>query len=114
MAPVLKVLLSVTTIALCLYGISVFGVSMWPVIFIAGSVFILASLALPILDGATILLARVMGVLSLVAFLLLLLASTIGGSSNMSESNQLVAVGLALMALFGCAFFFVKKSRTGT
>jgi hypothetical protein len=46
--------------------------------------------------------------LSLLAFVLLLLASTIGGSSNMSESNQIIATALGLMALFGCLFFLIR------
>jgi hypothetical protein len=37
-----------------------------------------------------------------------LLASTIGGSFHMSESNQFIAVGLALIALFWGAFFLLK------
>lgn len=52
--------------------------------------------------------AKIIGVLSLLAFVLLLLASTIGGSSNMSESNQIIATALGLMALFGCLFFLIR------
>jgi len=55
-----------------------------------------------------------MGVLSLFALALLLIAATIGGSFHMSESNQIVAVALALMALFGGAFFLKKSKYVST
>jgi len=66
------------------------------------------SLFYPRLNIVAAAIAKIMGVLSLIAFALLLLASTIGGSSHMSESNQIIAVALAFMALLGCAFFLIK------
>ncbi len=77
-------------------------------LFSALSIFIFVSLFFPKLNTAAVVIARVMGVLSLLAFVLLLIAATIGGSFHMSESNQIIAVALALMAFFGCAFFLVK------
>jgi len=114
MTSILKLLLSVTTITACLYGINVFGFSMWPILFSALSIFILVSLFFPKLNRAAFTIARIMGILSLLAFALLLLASTVGGSFNMSESNQVIAIALALMALFGCAFFLIKSRNVST
>jgi hypothetical protein len=82
---------------------------MWPILLSALSFFIFVSLFFPKLNTAAVVIARIMGVLSLLAFALLLLASTIGGSFNMSESNQTIAIALVLMSLFGCAFFRIKS-----
>lgn len=48
----------------------------------------------------------ILGVLSLIAFLLLMLAATTGGGFRMSPNNQVIAVMLALMAFLGCTAFF--------
>jgi len=109
MTHILKLLLSVTTLAVCMYGVNVFGFSLWPMLFSALSVFIIVSLFFQKLNMAALVIARIVGVLSLLAFVLLLIASTIGGSFHMSESNQIIAIALALMAFFGCAFFLVKS-----
>jgi len=114
MTSILKLLLSTTTTATCLYGVNVFGFSMWPILFSALSFFIFVSLFFSKLNTAAVVIARIMGVLSLLAFALLLLASTIGGSFNMSESNQTIAIALALMSLFGCAFFRIKSRNVST
>ena len=109
MTTILKLLLSITTIAVCIYGVNIFGLSLWPILFLVAGIFIFVSTFFPILNEAAIILARIMGILSLVAFLLLMLASTIGGSFHMSESNEIVAVALALMAVFGCTFFLINS-----
>ncbi len=112
MTTLLKILLSVTTLSICAYGVSIFGFSMWPILFSALSVFLLFSIYFKKLNAVAFILAKTMGILSLLAFTLLLLASTIGGSSHMSESNQIIAIALALMALFGCAFFLANGGNT--
>ena len=109
MTHILKLLLSVTTFAVCMYGVKVFGFSLWPMLFSALSIFIFVSLFFPKLNTAAVAIAGIMGILSLLAFVLLLVASTIGGSFHMSESNQIIAIALALMAFFGCAFFLIKS-----
>ena len=114
MIPILKLFLSITTLSACLYGMRIFGSSLWPILFSALSIFIFVSIFVPILNKLAIAVAKVMGVLSLLAFALLLLASTVGGSFNMSESNQIIAIALALMALFGCAFFLIKNTEAST
>lgn len=110
MIPILKFLLFATTIAACLYGIDVFGVSMWPVIFLMFSFIILLSLFVPKLNMVSIVIAKTIGIVSLLAFALLMLAATVGGSFRMSEGNQVIAIALALMAVFGCLFFLVKSN----
>jgi len=114
MASILNLLLSITTLAVCLYGVNVFGFSLWPILFSAMSIFLLVSTFSKKFNTAAIVIARIMGVLSLLAFVLLLLAATIGGSFHLSESNQIVAVALALMALFGCASFFIGNRNVST
>lgn len=84
---------------------------MWLILFSTLSVFLLVSIYFTRLNSMAVIVARIMGVLSLLGFALLLLASTIGGSSHMSESNLIVAVALVLMALFGCAFFLVRSGK---
>ena len=114
MAIILKLLLSITTLSVCLYGVNVFGFSFWPILFSALSVFIIVSLFFRKLNTAAVVIARIMGVLSLFALALLLIAATIGGSFHLSVSNQIVAVALALMALFGCALFLIKSINVST
>jgi len=111
MTPILKLLLSSTTLAVCIYGFNVFGFSLWPMLFSALSIFIFVSLFFPKLNTAVVGIARIMGIISLIALVLLLLAATIGGSFHMSESNQIIAIALALMAFFGCAFFLIKSTN---
>jgi hypothetical protein len=111
MTAILKLLLAVTSLAVCWYGMGIFGVSLWPVLFAGMALLIIASLFFSQLDPIATTLAKIMGGLSLVAFVLLLLASTVGGSSHMSQSNQVVAVALALMSVFGCPFFFIGRRR---
>ena len=111
MATILKFLLSVTTLTACAYGVSVLGISMWPALFSAFSVFLLTSIVFTNLDAVAITAARIMGILSFVTFALLMLAAAIGGAFHISESNQVIAIALALMALFGCAFFLIKNEN---
>jgi len=111
---ILKLLMSVTAVSICVYGVNIFGFSMWPILFSTLSVFLLVSIYYTKLNTMAVIVAKTMGVLSLLAFALLLLASTIGGSSHMSESNQIIATALALMALFGCAFFLIRSGNANT
>ena len=56
-------------------------------------------------------LCKVVGVLSVLAFVLLMLAGTIGGSFNLSSSNQVIAALLGGMSLFGLTAFFWSVKR---
>jgi len=103
----LKLFFSITTLGLCLYGIQVFGTGLWPTLFALGGGFVLLSLFLPVLDPAAVVFAGVMAALSLLGLGLLLLAATIGGSFHLAPSNQIIAVGLALLGLSGGALFLV-------
>jgi hypothetical protein len=104
----LKLLLAVTTLAVCIYGVKVFGFSIWPLGFSILSGLLLFSIYYPKINQAAVTIAKIMGLLSLLALALLLLAATIGGSFYLSPSNQIIAIGLALMAVFGCGIFLIK------
>jgi hypothetical protein len=114
MTSILKLLLAATAIGASLHGVNVFGLGMWPIVFSACGIVILASIFLPKLHTTAIAIAKLIGVLSLIAFILLMVAATIGGSFHLSESNQTIAFELALMAVFGCIFFLIKNKHTGT
>lgn len=108
LAILLKTLLSVASLALCFYSLQQFDFNIWPMMFAVFACIVFLSIFVDALNAATIVIARIMGVLSLMGLLLLLLAATIGGNFHLSHSNQIVAVGLAGMALLGCAFFFLR------
>lgn len=67
-------LLSGTTLAISWYGAGVFGLGRWSILFSALSIIILISLLCLRLDAVAIVIARIMGVLSALAFCPLLLA----------------------------------------
>lgn len=102
----LKLLLTLSIAIACFYGMHVFGVSFWPLLFLGAGSIVLLSVFLPGLNPIAKPLGIIVGLLSLAAFLLLMLAATTGGSFHLSPSNEILAVMLALMALFGSSAFF--------
>ena len=108
-AAIIKTLLALTICANCIYGIVIFGLSLWPLTFLTAALLILGSLAWPTLDALAMTIARTVGVLALIGLMLLMLAATVGGSFHLSESNQIIAGGLTAMTLLGCALFFVNN-----
>jgi len=108
MESLLKVLLSTVTVAACFYSTSILGVGLWSIAFIFLSLLLLSSIFIHKLNLLSRIVARFMGISSLLAFALLMLASTIGGSFKMSASNEIIAIYLAGIAFLGCCFFFIK------
>lgn len=112
MVNILKILLSSVTLATCIYSAGVFGIGLWTLLFILLSLFLLLSIYFKALATASLMVARAMGALSLLAFLLLMLAAMVGGSFHLSESNKVIAASLAVMAVLGCAFFLIKAKHS--
>ncbi len=106
-----RILTAVTSCLTCLYGIYIFGISFWPLTVIAISLVIAASVFFERLNPAAKALGILLGILSLAAFLLLLIAANIGGSFHLSESNQVIAICLFFIALFGLTAFFWPDSK---
>ena len=67
------------------------------------------------LNALSVVIVRVSGVLSTLALLLLLLAATVGGSFNLSKSNEIFVAMLFILSIFGLsAFFWSIKNNDGT
>ena len=111
MGLVLKILLGIVTLGACAYSATTFGIGLWSVVFAIFGLFLFTSPFVPALENTATVVGRIVAVLSLFAFLLLLLASTIGGSSHMSESNQVIAFFLFIMAFFGFGLFLVRLRK---
>lgn len=114
MDSLLKLMLSSAVAASCVYAIKMFGFGLFSGLFLSLSFIVFVSLFMPTLHILSIVIARVMGVMSLLGFALLMLASTVGGSSHMSDSNRVMAVVMALIACLGCMFFFIKLRKSGS
>ncbi len=108
MVSALRIALGCCLAATCLYGLNVFGPGFWPTLMLALSGVIVASAFVPALQDIASAIGRFVGVLALVAFGLLMLAGTTGGSFRLSASNEIVAFALLTVAALGCAFFAVK------
>ena len=106
-----KLLLAGVTLATCIYSMSVFGPGLWSVAIAVTGVVVLLSAFVRSLRSTGTVLARLLGVLAVVGLGLLLLASTVGGSARMSDSNQIIAVGLFVMSAIGFAFFFIRLEK---
>ena len=88
------------------YSMSVFGPGMWSWIFLGITFLVLVSVFVASLDVFAIILGCVSGVLAGLALALLMLAATVGGSFNMSDSNVVFAVLLVFLMIFGFTAFF--------
>ncbi|MGI0119369.1 hypothetical protein [Zooshikella sp. RANM57] len=111
---ILKLLLTFSSVATCLYGINTFGNSMWPLIVIGLSGIVFISIFKRSIDKLAIIVCRIMGVVCIGAAVLLLVAGTIGGSFHLSKSNEVILLGLISMGTIGCLFFFVKLEEKFT
>lgn len=101
-----KILLSLTTVSGCFYSIQVFGFNYGLLAALVVSFVIILSIFYhPIKE-----LGKVLGngicIISFLALAVLLLAGTIGGSFNLSPSNEIVAMFLFFTSLIGLTSFF--------
>ena len=97
---------SVCTAVTSLSSLVIFGLSWWPLLFLAIAAFVSLSLFFKPLGYIAILLARISGVLALMGLALLMLAATVGGSFHLSPSNWLMAGLMLTMAISGLSAFF--------
>jgi len=101
-----KILLSITTASGCIYSMQVFGSNTVLLAVLAAPAVILTSIFYSPLQALAKALGSGIGVLSLLALILLLLAGTTGGSFNLSSSNEVIAIFLVFTTLFGLTSFF--------
>ena len=101
-----KLLLTIFIVGMFFYSSSVFGYSEGHLLLVALAALIVSSIFNKPLTNSVTNICKVIGVLSMLALLLLLLAGTIGGSFNLSSSNQVIAVFLGGISLFGLTAFF--------
>ena len=101
----LKWLFAASAIMTSLFSINVFGEGIWSFVFLGIAMVVVLSLWIRQLIPLGVLLARIAGVLSVMALGLLMLAATTGGSFNLSESNQQFALMLVMMSVFGLSAF---------
>ncbi|MCB1553006.1 MAG: hypothetical protein KDJ14_04285 [Xanthomonadales bacterium] len=111
MKVLLKLMFACSLSGTCLIGMAAMGPDPWGMLGVVVSVVVVASTLLRQLDLAALLIARIVGVLACLALGLLLLAGTIGGSFHLAPSNQMIAVGLALVAFSGCALFAFRLPK---
>ena len=78
MTTILKLLMSVTVLSICVYGVNIFGFSVWPILFSTLSVFLLVLLYYTKLNTMAVIVAKTMGVLSLLAWRSVSLADLVG------------------------------------
>lgn len=103
-----------TSVAASIYSMSVFGAGMWSWIFLGVAAFVLLSVLVAHLDTLAIIVAKVSAALAAIALVLLMVAGTVGGSFNLSESNVIFAVLLAMLCVFGLAAFFWDDRQSVT
>ncbi|WP_020408337.1 hypothetical protein [Hahella ganghwensis] len=112
---VLKLLLSLLMISLSLYCIRLFGGGLWSSMLLIVSAFTLASMFVKVFDVLAILIARLTAFIALLCAILGTLAGFIGGSYHLSESSQMILMGLyGIAVLGGCFFFFSVDSAEPT
>lgn len=101
----LKWLFAASAIIFTIYSIRLFGEGVWAFAVFAVGMIVLLSVWIRRINPVGVWLARIGGVLSLVAFGLLMLAATVGGSFRLSQSNQEMAMLLVMLSVFGLSAF---------
>ncbi|GAB1621213.1 hypothetical protein AAOGI_12630 [Agarivorans albus] len=106
-----RLIFSICTAVTSLSSLVIFGLSWWPLMFLALASFVILSLYFKGLDYIAILLARICGALALLGLALLMLAATVGGSFHLSPSNWLMAGLMLTMSLSGLSAFFWQQAE---
>lgn len=100
-----KILLAILSVGMFLYCVSVFNFSFPLLIFIALAMLLIVSIFYTPVAAFAAYTTRFVCVVSLLAFLLLMLAGTIGGSFHLSESNKVISAMLLGMTFFSFTSF---------
>lgn len=113
MNKVIGILFAIRCFATSALSQSMMGAGMWFLVIIATGCLVAVSQFFPRLKGPGSGLALLLGLISLCAILLGLLAATIGGSFNMDDSSALLLFLFFLIAVFGIilASMFKKPIR---
>ncbi|HAJ76008.1 MAG TPA: hypothetical protein DCM64_06090 [Gammaproteobacteria bacterium] len=101
MNKIIAVLFAISCFATSAVSNSILGVGMWFWIIIATGVFVTASQFLPALRELGGIVALILSIISVCAVVLTLLASTIGGSSGLGNSEALLVFTFTMIAVFG-------------
>jgi len=104
-----RLLLGFTALAVCGIAVVIYGPNPWPLGVLAAGLFVGASVFVARWQAAGIVLARLIGLVSLAGLGLLLVASTIGGSGvRLGQEAQFMALGMGAMAVLGLACFATR------
>ncbi|MDX1451994.1 MAG: hypothetical protein R3183_05505 [Oleiphilaceae bacterium] len=100
-----KLIFALTLFFTGVFASRVFGVNAGLMVLLAVSALVLASIYVTPLKMIARAVAALVCVLSALAFVLLMLAGTIGGSFHLSESSQAIAFMLVLISLTALPLF---------
>lgn len=109
MNKVVAILYAVSCFATSWISGSILGVGMWFWIIIASGVFVAITQFFPKIRGLGAAMAGLIGIISVGAVLLVLLAATIGGSFKLDDDELLLLLSLFFIAVFG--FTLVRINR---
>lgn len=110
MNKVVAILFAVSCLGTSAVSSSLLGVGMWFWIIIAAGIFVAVSQFLSILSKLGSAVASILGIISVCAVVLTLLASTIGGSSGLGGSETLLVFGFTMIAVTGFSLARLNKS----
>jgi len=110
MNKVVAILFTISCFATSWISGIILGVGMWFWIIIASGVFVSISQFLPIIRGVGAVMAGLMGIISIIAVLLGLLAATTGGSFDFDDEGFLLLLSFCFIAMFGFALVIFNKS----
>ncbi|NKB33911.1 MAG: hypothetical protein GKR91_12505 [Pseudomonadales bacterium] len=88
---------------------SLLGAGMWFFIIVAAGIFVTASQFHPWFRELGGIAASILGMISVLAVLLTLLAATIGGSFELGGSEALLVFGFTMIAIFGFLLARINK-----
>jgi hypothetical protein len=113
MNKIVGILFAIACIATSAVSGSILGVGMWFWIIIAAGVFVAVSQFIPMLRGLGSVAALLLGVISVCAVMLTLLAATTGGSFKIDNNEALLVFTFFMIAVLGFSLVGISKRKSG-
>ena len=85
------------------------GVGMWFWVIMGAGIFVAISQFTPMLQGFGTLVAGLLGIISVLAIFLTLLAATIGGSFKLEDNELLLLLSFFFVAVFGFSLVGINR-----